>query len=280
MLKEEPTGGFYGFRTTDDAVRYRIISEKKSAKLTLEASDDSAWQSGGIYFVSNGTRHTSSLAADVTLSIDVEDLSVSENSRLIFNVRLSQRPPECANGHILYVMGSTEDLEGPHTQIVPLETRSGKWQLLKVDEKCPEFAVYAEIVVRVGEDASATGSAIFDDMTFVGDYHQYAPEEYDWEIKDDEGGRLYYNDQEFATLKEFIKNPIINEFGVAGTALYNALIAEADTYLVQTSWMMSPLPPNTTQRATRFLLSTSTKMADGWKKPMMPRATCSVLLPE
>lgn len=147
---------------------------------------------------------------------------------------------------------------------------SGKWQLLKVDEKCPEFAVYAEIVVRVGEDASATGSVIFDDMTFVGDYHQYAPEEYDWDIKDDEGGRLYYNDQEFATLKEFIKNPIINEFGVAGTALYNALIAEADTYLVQTSWTMhwDPEDDKTTSYTVDLVnLPDINKAPELWNKP-------------
>ena len=126
LLKEESTGAFYGFKTTDDALYYEIDPKKGNARLTLQASQDSAWQSSGIFFVSNGTRHTSSLAADVTLSIDVEERNITENSRLVLDVKLSQRPPECTNGHILYVLGSTEGLEAPHTQIIPLEMQNGK----------------------------------------------------------------------------------------------------------------------------------------------------------
>ena len=126
LLEEEPTGGFHGFKTTDDALRYKIAPKKRNVRLTLQASQDSAWQSSGIFFASSGTRHTSSLAADVTLSIDIEELNITENSRLVLDVKLSQRPPECTNGHILYVLGSTEGLEAPHTQIIPLDVHNGK----------------------------------------------------------------------------------------------------------------------------------------------------------
>lgn len=126
LLKEEPTGGFYGFKATHDDLKFEIDPLQKTARLSFEAADDPAWQGRGIYFVSSGTRHTSSLAAEVTLSIDAADLHLEENSRLIFDVRLSQRPPECTNGHILYVLGSTEGLENAHTQIIPLDIRGGK----------------------------------------------------------------------------------------------------------------------------------------------------------
>ena len=126
LLKEEPTGGFYGFKTTDDALNYDIDQEKGNVHLTLQASEDAAWQSSGIFFASSGTRHTSSLAADVTLSIDVEELNITENSRLVLDVKLSQRPPECANGHMLYVLGSAEGLALSHTQIIPLDVHNGR----------------------------------------------------------------------------------------------------------------------------------------------------------
>ena len=126
LLKEEPTGGFHGFKTTDDALNYTIDPQNAEVRLTLQASGDSAWQKSGIFFVSSGTRHTSSLAADVTLSMDVEELNITQNSRLIFDVKLSQRPPELENAHLLYVLGSTEGLEAPHIQIIPLDVREGR----------------------------------------------------------------------------------------------------------------------------------------------------------
>ena len=100
LLKEGPDGSFYGFKTTDDALNYTIDSERETLRLTLQASDESVWQSSGIFFVSKGTRHTSSLAADVTLSMDVEERNITENSRLVFDVKLSQRPPELKNAHL------------------------------------------------------------------------------------------------------------------------------------------------------------------------------------
>lgn len=126
LIREEPTGGFHGFKTVDDAIGYKLYPERGVVKLTLQASDAPVWQESGIRFVSNGTRHTSALAAGVTLSIDVEELSVSADSRLIFDVTLSQRPPECEKAHMLYVLGSTEGLEAPHTQVIPLEMRGGR----------------------------------------------------------------------------------------------------------------------------------------------------------
>ena len=141
LKKEEPTGGFYGFQVTDDALHYEIDPEKETLQLTLQASGDSAWQSSGVFFVSSGTRHTSSLAAEVTLSVDVKELNITENSRLILDVKLSQRPPELENAHLLYVFGSTEGLEAPHTQIIPLKTGGGRIELPISEDVSEEPAI-------------------------------------------------------------------------------------------------------------------------------------------
>ncbi|MBR4109749.1 MAG: hypothetical protein IKK41_05505 [Oscillospiraceae bacterium] len=126
LIKEEPTGGFYGFKPLNEAVQYQFEPEKEQLILSFGASENASWQESGIYFVSSGTRHSSSLAAEVTLSIDVEVVHLSADSRLIFDITLSQRPPGCEKAHLLYVFGSTEGLEAPHTQIIPLPACDGK----------------------------------------------------------------------------------------------------------------------------------------------------------
>lgn len=125
LIKEELTGGFYGFKPINDMTQYRLETENAQLVLEVAESENAVWRESGIYFVSSGTRHTSPLAAEVTLSICIDQALLSADSRLILDVTLSQRPPECEKAHILYVLGSTEGLEAPHTQIIRLERCDG-----------------------------------------------------------------------------------------------------------------------------------------------------------
>ena len=95
-------------------------------------SDKDEWKGGGVYFWSSGKRHCSSLMAGTSLEIAAM-LKESKNSRVIFDVRLSQRPPENECAHLLYVLGNTEGLKvGAHTAVIPLPAAEG-WQKYTLD---------------------------------------------------------------------------------------------------------------------------------------------------
>lgn len=118
-------GAPYGFRLQSDDTQYAIDPQSKQLTLRVDADVEDSWRSGGITFFSSATRHTSALAANVTLSIDLTELALPTDSRLIFDITLSQRPPALQKAHMLYVLGSTQGLQGPHTQIIPLEQVCG-----------------------------------------------------------------------------------------------------------------------------------------------------------
>lgn len=126
LIKEEPTGGSHGFRLMDENILCFPDPENKQLTLRLSPKSGADWQGSGITFFSTGTRHTAPLAAGVTLEMDLVKLDLSPDSRLIFDVTLSQRPPECEKAHLLYVLGSTEGLTSPHTQIISLAPSRSK----------------------------------------------------------------------------------------------------------------------------------------------------------
>ena len=120
LMKEDPSGGSHGFLTEDEKLRWTIDPETQSLHLCLDADNCADWTEGAITFYSSGTRHTSPLSAEVTLKIALSDFFHSDDIRIIFDVRLSQRPPDCQKAHLLYVLGNPQGLEAPHTQIIPL----------------------------------------------------------------------------------------------------------------------------------------------------------------
>lgn len=121
LSRQEPSGGVSGFTPTDDALLWEIDPGAHRLTLSFRGEASSSWQGSGITFGSTGTRHTAPLAANVTLSFDALEFTPAEDTRLIVDVTLSQRPPECVKAHLLYVLGSTEGLEAPHTQVLPLK---------------------------------------------------------------------------------------------------------------------------------------------------------------
>ena len=120
LVIEEPSGGSYGFRPVDEEILVAPSPEKKQLTLRFASNPEPIWKGSGITFFSSGTRHTAPLAAMVTLSFEKLDFTPTEDTRLIVDVTLSQRPPECEKAHLLYVLGSTEGLEGAHVQVLPL----------------------------------------------------------------------------------------------------------------------------------------------------------------
>lgn len=121
LVKIDEAGRYHGFKVINDTTQYSIDTASETMTLKSKAGVDGEWQSAGIYFASSGTRHTKSLAAEVTLNIRLQDYDIDENSRIIFAIKLSQRPPELKNAYLLYVLGSTDGLETPYTQVISLE---------------------------------------------------------------------------------------------------------------------------------------------------------------
>jgi len=108
---------------------------------------------------------------------------------------------------------------------------TGKWQFLVVKSKMPSNAAYGQIVLTVGDSASATGTVYLDDVTLCAEYGQYVDEAYDYDIKYTEGNRLFYTKEGLEAIREFAMDDTVNAFGVSGADAYRSLIKEADALL-------------------------------------------------
>ena len=116
---------YQGFEKISNQTDLLINADEKTLTINSAESVDE-WVSSGVYFTSSGKRHTYSLASGLGLSINVEEVSLEQNSRLIFAVKLSQRPPYMKNAYILYVMGDTDGLRGEYNQIITINKTCGK----------------------------------------------------------------------------------------------------------------------------------------------------------
>ena len=125
---QENEKDYYGFELSEYEEKAEFYEKTEENKLLMCAKADKReeWQSAGVHFVSNRTRHTASLLNGITLEMGLEAKGISDNARLIISVKLSQRPPECMPARILYVLGNTEELNTPHTQILPLVIENSK----------------------------------------------------------------------------------------------------------------------------------------------------------
>ena len=126
LIKENATGFYHGFQPIDQKICCSVDSQSKQLTMQLTSEGGTLWCGSGVRFVSRGTLHSQPLAAGITLRIDLCDHNISPDSRLIFDIKLSQRPPALCDAHILYVLGSTEGLAAPHTQVIPLSVRNGQ----------------------------------------------------------------------------------------------------------------------------------------------------------
>ena len=113
---------------------------------------------------------------------------------------------------------------------------SGAWQLITAQGMAPEGAAYAQIVLRVGDNATTTGTVYFDDLTIMSYYGQYVEDSYEWEINHDEGNRLYFTEAGLTELKNYVTDATVNAFGVSGASSYATLLEDANDYLTDPEW--------------------------------------------
>ncbi len=104
------------------------------------------WKGCEATLVSCAKSHTASLLSDIALFFKYKtEISDAKNSRLVFDVKLSERPPEHKTAHILYVAGSTEGLDALHTLVIPIEEAHGwSWTEFKLSSD----SVTAEADIR------------------------------------------------------------------------------------------------------------------------------------
>ncbi len=92
---------------------------ENGAMIMSESNDTDEYQGSAYIFDTTEKRHMMSLLADVTLTLGL-DLETVGDARLVFDVSLSQRPPDHLPAHLCYVIGDTDGIDMPHTALIPL----------------------------------------------------------------------------------------------------------------------------------------------------------------
>ena len=113
--------GFYEAEFVDRAdFTYAIDQNNEALEMVARADKREEWQSAGMYFHSTGHRHNPALLMETSLALNLQMSNLGDDCRLVLDVVLSQRPPECKKAHMLYVLGDTAGLESDDHQILPL----------------------------------------------------------------------------------------------------------------------------------------------------------------
>ena len=130
LYGEDESGLAQGFKLCDDGeVEAQLTKDDcycgtQCLKLTATAKED-GWNGGRVAFSASSKRHSGSLLMGITLKIAAK-ADWNENTRVIFDVQLSERPPEAKCAHVQYVLGSTEGLgDQPHTLVISLQPVEG-----------------------------------------------------------------------------------------------------------------------------------------------------------
>lgn len=86
----------------------------------LYSSDSDEYERAGTYFFSDGTNHTVTLIAEVSLVLGLK-FKIFGDAHLYLDVRLSQRPPDHKPAHLIYSFDEFEGESKPHTLRLPIE---------------------------------------------------------------------------------------------------------------------------------------------------------------
>ncbi|MBE6941831.1 MAG: hypothetical protein E7455_06105 [Ruminococcaceae bacterium] len=146
------------------------------------------------------------------------------------------------------------DFQPVHTETITTDG-SGKWQFLVAVVDFPANSAYVTVGVKVGTNASATGTVYLDDVTMVDEYTQLMDEAYDWDIKYSEGNRLFYNAEELEQIKKFAFDDTINTLGVSGANAYRKLIKKADQYIAEKGYYATWSASADNDRVTKYYVN-------------------------
>ena len=116
--------GKYGFEPFGEP----SLSFSEGKVKIATSSDNAGYHKAGVYFVSSGTKHTSILIAEVTVTLGMRFKTVGD-ARIYLDVRLSQRPPEHKAAHLIYSFGDYPE-ENESTVRLPIsEEEDGVYKL-------------------------------------------------------------------------------------------------------------------------------------------------------
>ena len=104
--------------------------EFKNGGLNISGKDGDI---SGIRFRSDGKRHTWALLSDLELVFGFE-YECKDNSRIVFDVTLSQRPPEHKEAHFRYVIGKTSEVSNNLFKEVPMPTAEDGFYRLRLSD--------------------------------------------------------------------------------------------------------------------------------------------------
>jgi len=129
-----PTRAFLS--TCDSVGEVRIDTSKPfcgNASMCLNANVNSSENWRGASASTVGGDICQSLCRMPTLSFAYRGVMHTDGDvRYIFDICLSERPPDQHFAHIIFVAGSSEGLDAPHTLVVPISV-SEEWQNTSLD---------------------------------------------------------------------------------------------------------------------------------------------------
>ena len=107
----------------------------EEGKITLKCtSNGEDYERCGAYFYSEGTKHTVSLIAEVSVLLGMK-FKLSGDAHLYLDARLSQRPPDHKPAHYIYCFDDHVGASAPHTVRVPIkENEDGLYTLNLSDD--------------------------------------------------------------------------------------------------------------------------------------------------
>lgn len=162
---------WHGF-TVKEQDKGTDISFVDNALILQALSDGDTWSTVSITFDSSQKRHEWALVASVYLHLSMQMNQASNDTRIMIDVELSQRPPEFKHGHILYVAGNTDGLATPYSTVVSLDDSQKEFHLDLLKDALPVGGgdnVFRTVTFSVSSRRSAKACLNLKNLSFSWD---------------------------------------------------------------------------------------------------------------